>query len=129
MLYNLIFNYFLIKRNKKLVNWRKLSTIFSSMDNARKQFKCLPAQEFPLLEIFTGSKSQKKKSNPFQDYSCLHWLLFCFQSGKTGYINNKRTQYIEVIPNSRDFRVYTHNRIIIMHSCIQKLYSNLYSNL
>lgn len=60
MLYNLVFNYFLIKRNKKLVNWRKLSTIFSSMDNARKQFKCLPAQEFPLLEIFTGSKSQKK---------------------------------------------------------------------
>lgn len=63
MLNNEIFNYLGIKRDKKLLNWRKLSIIFSGINNSRKQFKCLPANEFPLLEIFTGSKSQKKKKN------------------------------------------------------------------
>lgn len=131
VLYNIRFNYFLIKRDKKLVNLRILSTIFSSMDNSRKQFKCLPAYGFPLLEIFTGSKSYKKNKQATLLGTSHTYTNCCSVASlrKTGYIYYKRIQYIEVITNSRVFRVYTHSRIIIIHSCIQKLYSKLYSNL
>lgn len=51
---------FVIKGDKKLGTWRKLSSIFSAVYDPINQSEYFLTHMFPLLEIITDSKSQQK---------------------------------------------------------------------